>query len=67
MSFKGTIHLTHTGYYAGRVFCGAVRTEVDTYMHIPYSHTKEFLTNPALCPDCLEVLEASENAEPEAQ
>ena len=52
------LHLTYTGYLAGRPFCEcdkAVRREAgDTFAHVPYSHVGEFFerVQAELCPAC---------------
>ena len=58
MGFKGTIHFTHTGYYAGAPFCGCAKdVENNTFMHVPYSGVDRLLQNPALCPICKKMWE----------
>jgi hypothetical protein len=56
MTTTTTIHLTHTGPYAGTPFCGcdkAARAEAgDTFAHVPYSNVEAFLARPDICPAC---------------
>ena len=48
-----TLHLTHTGPYAGRPFCGAPRNPTDHYEHLAYGRGAEArLADPALCQSC---------------
>lgn len=51
-----TIHITFTGYEAGRPYCDCNKAERleagDTFVHMPYSHVEEFLARPEICPAC---------------
>ena len=47
------VHLTHTGYYAGLVYCGAPRNETDRFVHMCDWGVK----HPDLCPACKAYLE----------
>jgi hypothetical protein len=50
------IHLTLTGFEAGRPFCDVnkeqARENGDTFAHVPYSNIAEFLARPDICPKC---------------
>lgn len=63
-STVATIHLTLTGYDAGRVLCGAHKGEAaahgDTFQHAVYAD----LTAPTLCPACLAVWNDDSDDEP---
>lgn len=50
------VHLTLTGPAAGTPFCGVdkqtARAKGEQFSHVPYSHVKEFLARPEICPAC---------------
>lgn len=49
------IHLTMTGYYAGRVLCGARKDNPDdTFAHAMYWHD---FNHPDLCKECKDIWE----------
>lgn len=57
-------HLTLTGYYAGRVICGAARNESDQYLHAAYAPIEKLRDEQIagfskLCPDCLKMWDES--------
>lgn len=49
------IHLSETGYHAGRLFCLGTKSEDDTSVHGMYAplHLADFRVK--CCPDCLKV------------
>lgn len=49
------IHLTHTGFYAGVVFCGQPRNESDRYEHPAYSREGAERQRKDMCPACKRV------------
>lgn len=50
------IHLTMTGYYAGRPFCDVdketARAAGAQFSHVPYTNAAIFLARPDICPAC---------------
>jgi len=54
------LHLSHTGYDAGRLMCGATRDANTRSGHVPYSHLREFFALPDLCPQCVAVWNADD-------
>ncbi len=53
------LHLTHSGYWAGKPICGAKRNDTDTYQHYGLTYTIEGLKD--LCPDCKHLYDELEN------
>jgi len=62
-----TLHLSHTGYYAGHLMCGAPRTADTRSGHVPYSHLDTFFALPELCPQCVAVWRADDDDTTEHQ
>jgi hypothetical protein len=58
------IHLTLTGYYAGRPLCDCNKSERqaagDTFQHAIYCHE---LASPEMCKECLSVWNAADEVE----
>jgi uncharacterized protein (UPF0128 family) len=52
------LHLTHSGYWAGKPICGAIRNNSDTYQHYGLTYSIKELIN--LCPDCKRLYEELE-------
>lgn len=49
------LHLTHTGFYAGRPICGAERSPEDRHIHAVYAPLDNAELRGQVCPDCLKV------------
>lgn len=54
-------HLTHTGYYAGTLYCGRNRAEeVKKGFSFMHMNIKFIKNNPEkICPDCLKIFNQS--------
>lgn len=54
-----TLHLTHTGPYAGTPYCGAPRNDADTYQHAAYDRAQYAgqLAGADTCAECAHVAE----------
>jgi hypothetical protein len=53
------LHLTHSGFYAGKTICGTPRNDQDTYQH--FSLTFKLPQNADLCPKCEKIYLEEEN------
>ncbi|WP_297478319.1 hypothetical protein [Ferrovum sp.] len=49
------IHLTHTGYWAGKTLCESVREEGDSYVHAVYAPLTNDEWRKKVCPECLKL------------
>ena len=47
------IHLTYTGFYAGKLLCGMVRKPDDTHAHAVYAPLQKDEYRATVCPECL--------------
>jgi hypothetical protein len=52
------LHLTHSGFYAGKTICGAPKNDTDVYQH--YSLTYKLPESANLCPKCKAIFEEEE-------
>jgi hypothetical protein len=56
MENQTTLHLTLTGYDAGRPFCTVSKVEAtargERFGHVPYSNLDKFFALPFLCQAC---------------
>lgn len=61
------IHITLTGFYAGIPYCGCNKEDRrkagDSFMHMPYTHFREFMERADICPKCKQVWDDSANEE----
>ena len=59
------IHLTETGFHAGRPLCGVAREDATEKVHAVYSPLNNPSFRAQVCPDCLRVwaLEAYEDGD----
>lgn len=49
------LHLTFTGYLAGKPYCGAIKNAVDTYVHGIYAPDSVY-NDKNTCPACLSIV-----------
>ena len=47
------IHLTYTGFYAGKLLCGKARKPDDTHAHAVYAPLQKDEYRATVCPECL--------------
>lgn len=62
MSVTKITHLTLTGYEAGRVLCGAAKTEDNEYLHAMYA-PQSVIDSDKCCPKCRRLWNEASNEE----
>lgn len=58
-----TVHLTHTGPYAGMAYCHISRQDTprDAFIHSLYSDYKTWDFKDKLCPHCIDIYLSSDD------